>query len=382
MSSTRTLSLSNLCEDVILLICDHLTFVREEDQTPLKNLSLVDRHFRSLLTPRIFKALEINRPVRQLEPLSSIEHHAQTFKIDMFGSMWWWCSGSYTSSSDALELFRSIQSMDNLKTLEISMMKRSIDIYTAAFKDGRVSDDSIFILDRVANLVVTSSAAFLASHCPNLKSLVIKDGSDCLIDSYTNLTERLAPLYLQLKAGNSHLTHFDATAVWSAEELEKLVTAYPNLRSLRMRTDTYCYRASASTIIDILSEGLADLQTLHLVKSSSLGLGYQAVWKRKVAQCSDVEYRFAVWMENERRRVEAENTLVREAFGKMESLKECWLGEKRVARRCAHDRVPGQAQWKWERRREDAEECVMGGQMFAKMRIEKEVVVVESEIGY
>jgi hypothetical protein len=382
MSSTRALSLSDLCEDVIHLICNHFTFIREEHQTPLKNFSLVNRQFRSLLTPRIFRALEINRPVSQLEPTPLIEHHARTFKIDMFGSMWWWCSGSYTSSSDALELFRCIQSFANLRTLEISMMKRSIDIYTAAFEDESVNNDSIFILDRVANLVVTSSAAFLASHCPNLKSLVIKDGSDCLMDSYTDLSKRLAPLHQRLKAGSAHLTGFDATAVWSAEELEKLVKAYPTLQSLRMRTDTYCYRASTSAIIEILGKGLADLRTLHLVKSSSLGLGYQAVWKRKIEQCSDVEYRFAVWMENERRRVEAENTLVREAFWKIRRLQECWLGEKRVARRCADERVPGQAQWKWERRREDEEECVMGGQMFAKMRMEKEVVVVGSEIGY
>lgn len=366
------LSLSHLCEDVILLISDHLSHTLSEyQQTPLKNLSLTNHHFRTLLLPRIFKTIHINRPTSQLTPTPLLSHHAQTFKIDMFGSMWWWCSGAYTSSSDALDLLRCIQSMQNLSTLEISMMKRSTDIYTAAFGDERVTNDAIFILDRVEKLVVTSSAAFLATHCPNLKSLIIQDGSECLIDSYTDLTTRLSPLHPRLKTGNLHLTHFDATATWSATELQNLVESYPNLQSLRMRTETWCYHAPTHTIIQILAAELTHLRTLHLVKAGSLGLGYQCVWKRKIEACSDAEYRVAMWVENERLRVAAENGVVREAFGRIGGLGECWLGERRVARRV------GGGGWMWERRREEGDE----GGVFARMRREKEGVVVGVEFG-
>lgn len=263
-------------------------------------------------------------------------------------------------------------------------MRRSIDIFTATFSDSRVDDGSIFILDRIERLVVTSSAAFLTSHCPNLKSLVIRDGSDCLLETCVDLTERLTPLHPRISrgnlGGNLHLTCFDATAVWSAGELCKLVEAYPTLRYLRMRSDTYCYRASTSTILEILGEGLKDLRTLHLVKSGSLGMGYQSIWMRKIQACSDDEYRRLLWLENERLRVETENAVVRKAFGSIETLKECWLSEKRVARKCNDG---GQeVRWMWERKREDEDDCCMGGGSFARMRMEKEAVVVSREIGF
>ena len=87
-----------------------------------------------------------------------------------------------------------------------------------------------------------------------------------------------------------------------------------------------------------------------------------------------------LWLENERLRVQTENAIVRAAFATIGSLKECWLGEKRVARRCAGDGK--EVRWMWERKREDEDECVMGGGSFAKFRMEKEAVVVGSEIGF
>jgi hypothetical protein len=70
---------------------------------------------------------------------------------------------------------------------------------------------------------------------------------------------------------------------------------------------------------------------------------------------------------------------VRAAFGKMESLKECWLGEKRVARRCGDE--SGGLRWMWERKSEELEDCAMDGHALAKFWMEKEAVVVRSEMG-
>jgi hypothetical protein len=376
----KQLSLTDLCEDVILLICDHLDHTRAENETPLKQLSLVNHHFHDILVPVLWKTILINRPISQLVTSSHRMKHARTFKIDMFGSLWWWCSGSYTSSSDALDLFRCIRSLPNLKTLEISMMKRSIDIFTAAFADPTINDRSIFVLNEIENLIVTSSAAFLVNHCPHLKSLTIRDGSDCLLETYTDLSSRLAPLHPSLPNPTPTLTHFDATAIWSASELTYLTTSFPHLQYLRLRSDTYTYRASTPTILSILSTSLTNLRTLHLIKSGSLGMGYQSVWKRRIQACSNAEYRQMLWRENERLRVRVENVIVKEAFGKMKMLRECWLGEKRVARRC-RDGGKG-VRWMWERKSEDVEDCVMGGGRIAALRMEKESVVVGCEIGF
>ncbi|KAH3991928.1 hypothetical protein HBI56_206620 [Parastagonospora nodorum] len=368
----KRLSLNDLCEDVILLICDHLNHTLAENETPLKNLSLTNRRFHDILCPLLFKTLQINRPVSQLMPTSLPARHARTFKLDMFGSLWWWCSGSYTSSSDAMDLFRCLQTFPNLKTLEISMMRRSIDIFSAAFSDP---DPGILTLDKIENLVVTSSAAFLVNHCPNLKSLVVQDGSDCLLETYIDLSSRLAPLHASATTSTPPLRHLDATATWSTSELLSLVQTFPHLQHLRMRSDTYCYRASTPTIIDTLGKNLPNLQTLHLVKSGSLGMGYQSVWQRRIKACSNAEYRRMLWRENEKLRVEVENTIVRGAFGRITRLRECWLGEKRVARRCGDG-------WMWERKSEDVEDCVMGDGAIAKLRMEKEAVVVEREMGW
>ncbi|KAF2023657.1 hypothetical protein EK21DRAFT_80378 [Setomelanomma holmii] len=295
--------------------------------------------------------------------------------------MWWWCSGSYTSSSDALELFCCIRSLLQLRTLEISMMRRSVDIFTTAFEDGG-SDVKNFMLGHVEHLVVTSSAAFLTSHCPNLKSLKIEDGQDCLVETYTNLDTRLAPLHPSTSKHDIGRTlhHFDAMATWSADELVNLVKTFPRLQCLKMRTDTYCYRMSTQAIIEILGNRLKDLRTLHLVKSGSLGMGYQSIWKRRIQACSNEEYRRALWLENERLRVHVENDVARLAFGKIVRLHECWLGEKRVARRTRGD-APDELKWLWERRIEDADAFDMGSQMLARFRVEKETVVLRSEVG-
>jgi hypothetical protein len=381
MSKARQpVSLSDLCEDVILIICDHLDSIRTENSASLKDLSLTNHYFRHLLIPRLFKTLSINQPISRLAP-TPLLHHAQAFKIDMFGSMWWWCSGSYTSSSDALDLFRCIQTLPRLKTLEVSMMRRSLDMFTAAFEDSELEIRE-FILDKVENLVASSSAAFLASHCPQLKSLVIDDGLDCLIETYTELSERLAPLHPAIDARiECHsLVNFDAMAMWSADEIAALARSLPGLQCLRMRTHKYCYRAPTPTIIEILSKMLKGLRTLHLVKINNLGMGYQPVWNFQIQAGWNEEYRRALWLDYERLRVDVENYVARLAFADIVTLGELWLGDKRVARRLRKN-DGDELRWLWERKRDDVDACNFGTEMFAKFKIEKEAVVVSSEEG-
>jgi hypothetical protein len=378
----HSLTLSDLCEDVILLVSDQLQHMRTEQENPHLNLSCVNKRMRHILAPRLFRNLSINKPVSQLTPTPFLSHYARALKIDMFGSLWWWCSGSYTSSSDAVDMFACIRGLKELRRLEISMMRRSIDIFTAAFEkeDGA----KVFTLDHVEELVVTSSAAFLTNHCPNLKSLVVKDDeSECLLDTYTDLSRRLAPLHSDLFKQTPRLTSFDATAIWSLNELSSLVSLFPDLEHLRMRSDTYCYRASTPSIIKVLGASLKRLKTLKLVKTGSLGMGYQSVWKRRIQSCSNVEYRRMLWRENERLKVCVENQIVRDAFQEITSLRECWLSEMRVARKCDGCAKGGDGvRWMWERKSEDTENCAMASRMSMAYRKEKEAVIVGREMGF
>ncbi|KAF3054096.1 hypothetical protein E8E11_011588 [Didymella keratinophila] len=260
------------------------------------------------------------------------------------------------------------------------MMKRNLDIFTSAFEE--VEDPQTFLLPGVETLVVTSAAAFLASHCPDLQHLVVEDGSSCMIEAYLDVITRLLPLHPRLissKFTYMQLTHFDTTANWSAEEIAALVPCFPSLQYLHMRSDAFCYRASIATIMQLLGDGLRDLRTLRLNKVGNLDMGFRAVWKRSITACSTESQRRVLWLQNEAHRVEAENNVARLAFTNIAALKECWLGDKRVARRMAGCSGDGSLSWIWERKREDIDVCTNQSE-WANFRAEKEAIVVCSEV--
>jgi hypothetical protein len=345
--SIPPLTLTSLCEDVLLIIFSFLSNpLSSEPSTSLKDLSLVSHHFHTLLTPHLFKTIHINKPLSQLPSLSRAAHHTQTFKLDMFGSLWWWCSGSYTSDSDALAIFTCIRSLENLKNLEVSMMKRSIDIFASAFSGPHCA--STFALKNVQILEVSGSAAFLAAHCPNLVSLTVKEESE--VDAYTPLPIRLLPLHPNFTLLPEQLTSFDAPATWTAAELACVTTLFPNLTTLRMRSDTYGYHTPLPAVMSILSS-LKHLHTLHLVKVAYLGTGHaqQVLFLRRTVQArSAEEYRKELWKRSEEARIQAEDEIVRCAFESMAALKVCWVGDLRVARRCLDTQS-----WNWERAYDD-----------------------------
>jgi hypothetical protein len=394
----KTLTLSDLCDDVLLLICDFLD--HHHNQTPWKQLSLTNRRLRTLLTPQLFKALRIAAPLKALDTntlTSHLHHHVQTLKIDMFGSLWWWCSGAYVSGSDAVDLFTFMRGLPRLKRLEVKMMSRSLDIFSAAFSDSDLlrsgSDEGLFDLRGVESLVVNSSAAFLANYCPDLKTLVLKgkgDGEDCAMEKYTELKslfETMPSLSSRddddgslLKAVKG-LKSFDGSAAWSLAELTFLTTTFPHLHHLILRSESYCYRADIASIMRILGQGLTHLKTLQISKIEYLDMGYRGVWKRAVMECKTEEARRALWEGNEKRRVAAENEVARLAFGGLGSLEELWVGEKRVARRSLQMNEGGQQSWVWEREADGMGDYALVGTMWARYQKEREGVIERSELG-
>ncbi|KAG9193203.1 hypothetical protein G6011_03238 [Alternaria panax] len=395
----KTLTLPDLCDDVLLLICDFLD--HNHNQLPLKRLSLANRRLRTLLAPQLFKTIRVIAPLKTLDTNVLIPHlqqHIQTLKMDMFGSLWWWCSGAYVSSSDAIDLFTFIQSLPQLKTLEVKMMSRSLDVFTAAFTDSELLDsglgEALFELKGVVKLVVNSSAAFLVERCPDLKTLVLKgksDGEDCAMEKYTELhglfeTVPSPSLRMRNDGGSCFqcakvLTSFDGSAAWSSTEVAFLTTTFPHLRHLVLRSDSYCYRADVASIMRILGQGLRQLKTLQMSKIEYLDMGYRGVWKRAVMECKTEEARRALWEGNERRRVEAENEVARLAFSGIEALHELWVGKRRVARRLVRFNEEKRDGWMWEREADSVGDYALVGTMWAKYQKEREGVVERSELG-
>lgn len=362
------------------MIGDVLCLQCSKGEANVKNLSMVDRRLRAIFSPDLFKSLCINRPLSQLTSTPLIYQSATTLKIDMFGSMWWWCSGTYVSSKDALELFTCVQKMQQLRRVEVTMMKRNLDIFQSAFQE--VDDASTFLLPGVETLVVTFAAAFLASHCPDLKRLVVEDAPSCMVEAYTDVPTRLMPLHPRLIGRQwryPQLTHFDTAANWSADEISALLPSFPRLRHLHMQSDAFCYRASIATIMQLLGCGLRDLRTLKLEKVGNLDMGFRAVWKRSIIACTTAGQRRVLWSQNEANRVEAENNVARLAFTHIGRLGECWLGDERVARRSAGYNSKVDLSWVWKRRKEDIANCIPGSD-WATFLAEKQDVVVGSEV--
>lgn len=380
MEANSKPTLVNLCEDVLFIVSDFLCLLCAEGTTPIKVLTCVNRRLRDIFSPVLFRSLYVNRPLSQLSNAPIAYRYAESLKIDMFGSMWWWCSGRYVSSNDALELFACMKSMPLLKRLEVSMMKRNLDVFVNAFEE--VEDTQRFLLPGIETLVVTSAAAFLASHCPDLKHLTVEDAPSCMIEAYIDAPDRLMPLHPQLIGGRRtfpQVTYFDTSANWSAEEISVLVPLFPRLRHLRMRSDAFCYRASIATIMHLLGGSLTDLKTLKLNKVGNLDMGFRAIWKRSITACATAAQRRTLWLQNEAHRVEAENTVARLAFTSIGRLQECWLGDERVARRSADRDMYASLSWVWERKREDVDVCTQQSE-WANYRAEKEAVVVCSEV--
>ena len=361
------------------MIGDSLGLICSKGEAPVKNLSSVNRRLREIFIPVLFRSLYINRPLSQLSSTPLAYEHASSLKIDMFGSMWWWCSGSYVSSTDALELFASTQRMYKLRRLEVSMTKRNLDVFVSAFEE--VDDVQTFLLPGIETLVVTSAAAFFASHCPDLKRLVVEDAPSCMIESYIDIPTRLMPLQPRLVGTHlTQLTHFETSANWSADEIAALVLSFPRLQYLHMRSDGFCYRASVATITELLGHSLKELKILKLNRVNSLpDMGYSALWKLSITTCATETQRRVLWAQHEARRVEAENKVARLAFTRIETLHECWLGEDRIARRAVDCDAIDVLSWVWQRNREDVDVFSQKSE-WAAFRAEKEAAVVCNEI--
>ncbi|KAF1830810.1 hypothetical protein BDW02DRAFT_572648 [Decorospora gaudefroyi] len=366
-------------------------------------MTLVNRRLHSLLAPHLFQTLVINAPLKSLDLDSLTRFHAHTLKVNMFGSLWWWCAGVYVASCDAVDLFHFLRRFTGLRCLEVSMLGRSVDLFEAAFthasssnkknKEEEEEEEDMFLLPRVNRLMVSSAGAFLVRHCPALETLMVRDEKDCVVEAYTELASRFSPQrlgYPGFDFRHEALASLDAVAIWSVEEVHFVTSTFPHLRRLVMRCETYCYRASVARLTRILGAELKQLRSLRLSPIENLDMGFRSVWKRAVQACKTEELRMRLWDRNERARVEAENGVARLAFGDVDGLVELGLGEMRVARRLPllldgygakeqqEERIP---RWMWQRKAELLDDC-FAGTVWAKYRAERDAVVIGSEVGY
>jgi hypothetical protein len=73
------------------------------------------------------------------------------------------------------------------------------------------------------------------------------------------------------------------------------------------------------------------------------------------------------------------DNVARLAFTHIETLRECWLGEERIARRAVGCEAIDSLSWVWQQNREDVDVCSQQSE-WATFRAEKEEAVVCSEI--
>ncbi|KAF1848073.1 uncharacterized protein K460DRAFT_393245 [Cucurbitaria berberidis CBS 394.84] len=395
-SPSQTITFSDLNNDVLLLIYEHLdkgtgksdkpiqslSFAERrlrERTTPIKSLICTNRHLRDLFAPYAFKNLHMWLPLKELPDLPRFQYNAQKLRIDIYA----W--------SHDVELFKFMHSLQKLRFLHIHT---HVNCRISAFSDPDI-DHQVFLLPSMETLIVSNCAASLAGHCPNLKDLIIKPPRCHEPTADVELKCRLMAEHLHPSSGlSTKLTSFEVTSKWPASEVQYLTATFPHLQHLCIKTDSGIFSRRhfslpsdvlcASDITKLLGDGLKDLRTLRL--SSMPILDPENHRKPNWLDVPDQSEgtRKGLWQEHETRRVEAENSIARSAFGNIERLVELWVGKKRVARRLpAEESCDGEddvVKWMWSRSEKDMRKCGLGS-LEAKFKAERGAVVIRSEMG-
>ncbi|KAF1954254.1 hypothetical protein CC80DRAFT_506663 [Byssothecium circinans] len=413
-----------LPKDILLCVFDYLSpYIRDEEERqpdldldewlnrdteeeqpnlrPLKTLSLVNKHFRTLLRPIILKNILIgNRSAtwdwsRHLEKCdhtswskagSTIRSMLQdvttvpcfrAFTMDMryrrFGeqkerydrSVYRDDPHVYEGMVIMIELLRKAP---NLRRLRLQLQPNSITTFAQII---RYTDTPAapFRLETVTELLAPAPLlSELLEICPNVTSLGIDNKKLTELDKVYFPGEDANPhsqFYsrsidfntLKKPSKASNLTHFEMDSTWSKSDITRLATAFPTLAHISLRGfigNYFCTRKMFRHVGELFTE----LKSLELNNITELGLGFQYPRCGTSLMADDAAGERARELLKKGRR-EAENRAARYAFECIESLEELWLcGSSQmivIARRIREEETSFRDQREVEEEEEDDE---------------------------
>ncbi|KAK0434614.1 hypothetical protein EV421DRAFT_1839439 [Armillaria borealis] len=270
MSSTQTITLQGVDDDVLGVICSIL------GQYELKQMSVVDKRLREITLPLLLRRVRIHfiyiEDVWQLAT-EAIESMLASTAFDVV-----------VRHTRFLDIRLSDQSEDPMPSV---LPTRLVDFLSAPFrqlhtllftideKQVQAFDDKFTVahieLPTVTILIVGAYCDFMVRLCPNVEH-VATFGWVWLSSRRGSMTREHSFRLITAAGDAKMLRHFEMNEWWSASLLHAVYDAMPSIQKLTLK-DGGPLRDSLQVLVPILSQ-FKKLKKLGLVDPTSLHVGF------------------------------------------------------------------------------------------------------------
>lgn len=333
-------TLNDLNDDVLYEICSSVNALAtdvggSQSQVSLKNLSLVNQHFREVSAPILFRNVRTIGPAGKSRMMlegdwitartamavlqNSLVRHIRNFKFDIYAAG---CPTQPPAKQDFEQLVKFLAQMPQLRKLVLYVPLPHVTTLESVFEAADI------LLPSVNTLVFNPLCVFVVNKCPNLEAVSLHtphrwrhqrphaDPSDVIQKYKVTLVKALSLA--------KRLRRFEATGPWRVNDLLALAIIAPRLRWLEMRGTSYAYEADSTLEKLTALSGFENLERLDIADASELGLGFDPPW------CGNAYMGpggAEVQKQVEEDRHKTEDMAARAAFSSCASLKEVRVGE-------------------------------------------------------
>lgn len=331
---SAALTLNDLNDDVLYEICSFVNVLTTDfngslGPVSLKNLSLVNKHFRELSAPILFRNVRIIGPAGKSRMMlegdwiaartaiavlqNSLVRYIRNFKFDIYAARHPEESGT---KQDFEQLVKFLVRMPQLRKLVLYVPLLHASTLESAFE---VAD---ILLPSVNTLVVNPLCVFIINKCPNLEAasthpIYHRLHISCLTQRYKITLPKAPSLAKKLR-------RFEAEGLWCVDDLHALATVAPKLRWLGMTGTPHASEADPTLIQEKLTalSRFENLERLDIAGSSELGFEFEPPWRINTYMgLCEAELQWA-----RESRCRTEDMVARAAFSSCASLKEVWVG--------------------------------------------------------
>ncbi|PVH96064.1 hypothetical protein DM02DRAFT_617457 [Periconia macrospinosa] len=245
------LTLSDLNNDVLLEICDHLDEGerchhmrnrRKSIPTPLKNLSSVNRRFRALLRPRLMRSIAVEMPFWELswneQPSPNggeiarnaiaemmvdedLTRSIKELRVNLYGRV---SVDDVAFAKRSRHIINFLRRLTNLQLLSLDWpYDYMLSLESQTTLKAECEEDP-FVWKDLTTICLDYGMTFLLEHSPKLERLALYDSG--------NTETPISQLSLPLSKVSPYITHLEARANWTPAEVVYLAATFPFITHL------------------------------------------------------------------------------------------------------------------------------------------------------
>ncbi|OCK79748.1 hypothetical protein K432DRAFT_382811 [Lepidopterella palustris CBS 459.81] len=329
------LTLDILNDDVLYEICSYVSTIHENSPygyfTPLKNLSLVNRHFRDITVPILFRNVRIVTPERHsdvvtegdwkiaraaMDGLEGFMKHIKMLTFDIYGYKH---PTQPPLQQDMDRIAHFLGSLPRLHKFIFCVPKPHVPFLASSFKVANIT------LSAVKTLFFNPVSIFIVPMCPAVETIIMHTPYYDGIDQETEASvEAYKVQLIEALSSAKQLQRFEAAGSWSESDVNGLRIVAPNLKHLNMIGGGYNgYASPLSAIFPALSQ-FEHLEHLDVETAFRLGMGYHPPFCGNAYMGPGGD---ELRKEVGERGVQTEEKVAQMAFSACKALKELWVGD-------------------------------------------------------